>query len=220
MPRSTVPCAGCAKPLAGGKDSLPAGVRTCRPCRATLRSNGEQVPGRFRHPCSACGGPTPLRRADGRASRRATCSAKCTAEALADNAPRAGSKARQTWPCQDCGTSVHRHANGHGPLCDPCRAIRRRAHYRRKNAVRRGAAPVGPRMSIGELGRRDGWRCHLCRKRVRRHFVAPDPRSPTFDHLVPVSAGGDDSPGNLRLAHFGCNSRRGAGGIVQLILFG
>lgn len=30
---NVVPCAGCGKPLAGGKGSLPAGQRRCRVCR-------------------------------------------------------------------------------------------------------------------------------------------------------------------------------------------
>jgi 5-methylcytosine-specific restriction endonuclease McrA len=75
-------------------------------------------------------------------------------------------------------------------------------------------------MTIAELGERDGWRCHLCRKRVYRRYRAPDPRSPTFDHLIPVSDHGDDAPENLRLAHLHCNSKRGAGGVVQLLLVG
>jgi 5-methylcytosine-specific restriction endonuclease McrA len=44
--------------------------------------------------------------------------------------------------------------------------------------------------------------------------------SATFDHLIPVSDGGTDAPVNLRLAHLSCNSRRGAGGVVQLLLVG
>jgi 5-methylcytosine-specific restriction endonuclease McrA len=75
-------------------------------------------------------------------------------------------------------------------------------------------------MSIAELGLRDGWRCHLCRKSVDRRLRAPHPRSATFDHLNPVSHGGDDAPENLALAHWSCNSRRGAGGVVQLLLVG
>lgn len=75
-------------------------------------------------------------------------------------------------------------------------------------------------MTIEMLGRRDGWRCHLCGKAVRQALRVPHPGAPTFDHLIPVSDGGDDSPQNLRLAHFRCNSLRGAGGVVQLLLIG
>lgn len=50
--------------------------------------------------------------------------------------------------------------------------------------------------------------------------AVPHPKAPTIDHLLPVSAGGDDVRANVRLAHFICNSRRGSGGIVQLALVG
>lgn len=75
-------------------------------------------------------------------------------------------------------------------------------------------------MTIEQLGTRDGWRCHLCRRRVNRLLRAPHRRSATFDHLIPVADHGDDSPANLRLAHWSCNSSRGAGGVVQLLLIG
>jgi len=220
MPRRPdVPCAGRGKLLESTKGALPAGMRTCRPCRAILRARGGQVPGRPRPPCGVCGGPTPLRRSDGRASKRKTCSVSCAVIARASGT-RSGLGPGRARPCGDCGTIVTQKPNGAGPLCGPCRSIRRRAHYRRKNATRRGAAPVGRRMSIQELGVRDGWRCHLCCGRVKPSFVAPDPRSATFDHLIPVSRGGNDAPENLALAHWGCNSSRGAGGAVQLLLIG
>lgn len=34
-------------------------------------------------------------------------------------------------------------------------------------------------------------------------------RRPTFDHIVPLAAGGPDSPDNLQLAHADCNKRKG-----------
>jgi 5-methylcytosine-specific restriction endonuclease McrA len=44
-----------------------------------------------------------------------------------------------------------------------------------------------------------GRTCHLCRQ----------PGADTADHLQPRSKGGNDSLGNLRPAHQGCNSLRG-----------
>jgi 5-methylcytosine-specific restriction endonuclease McrA len=104
--------------------------------------------------------------------------------------------------------------------CLACRLKRKRAYWRRKNARRQGAAIVGRMLTIAELGERDGWRCHLCRRKVDRRLRSPHPRSPTFDHLIPISDGGTDDPANLRLAHRFCNTSRGAGGIVQLMLVG
>jgi len=49
--------------------------------------------------------------------------------------------------------------------------------------------------------RRDRGICHLCRKRVAMTKIAPHPRSPVLDHLVPLSLGGSTTRENLRLAH-------------------
>lgn len=109
---------------------------------------------------------------------------------------------------------------GHKKLCGACLTAIRRARWRRINAKRRGAISSSPPIAIEMLGHRDGWRCHLCRKGVRAELRVPDPAAPTFDHLVPVSDGGTDDPANLRLAHLGCNSKRGNRGTVQLMLIG
>lgn len=60
------------------------------------------------------------------------------------------------------------------------------------------------------IGERDGWRCWLCQTDVNPNIIAPDPLSPSVDHVVPLSRGGSDEDSNLRLAHFSCNARRGA----------
>lgn len=56
---------------------------------------------------------------------------------------------------------------------------------------------------------RDRWLCWLCGGKVERGRRHPHPDSPTIDHVVPLSVGGDHSYSNVRLAHFICNSRRG-----------
>ncbi|MEU7066903.1 HNH endonuclease signature motif containing protein [Streptomyces sp. NPDC046161] len=57
---------------------------------------------------------------------------------------------------------------------------------------------------------RDDWRCHLCGFNVLRAAVdAYHPASPTLDHVVPLSLGGDHTMDNLRTAHASCNSTKG-----------
>lgn len=51
---------------------------------------------------------------------------------------------------------------------------------------------------------RDNWVCGICGKPVDRADAS-------LDHIVPLSLGGTHEPGNLRLAHLLCNSRRGDG---------
>lgn len=55
-----------------------------------------------------------------------------------------------------------------------------------------------------------GTTCHLCLKPVTLGLRPRHPRGPSLDHLIPRSKGGTDVWENLRIAHHGCNSRRGS----------
>lgn len=61
------------------------------------------------------------------------------------------------------------------------------------------------------LYRRDEWKCQICHFPMSRKYSATDPWSPSLDHIVPRSLGGDHSDDNLRSAHAICNAYRGAG---------
>jgi 5-methylcytosine-specific restriction endonuclease McrA len=50
---------------------------------------------------------------------------------------------------------------------------------------------------------RDRGLCGICGKKVERN-EAP------LDHIVPLSRGGSHTAGNLQIAHYSCNSRKGA----------
>jgi 5-methylcytosine-specific restriction endonuclease McrA len=67
---------------------------------------------------------------------------------------------------------------------------------------------------------RDRWKCQLCRKPVKRDAIAPHPRAPVIDHIIPLAAGGTHEPANVQCAHFLCNSIKGARGGGQLLLIG
>lgn len=74
--------------------------------------------------------------------------------------------------------------------------------------------PNGRRIAISKRSRidiyeRDGRICQLCGGPVDLKLPWTDRWSATLDHIVPYSLGGADDPGNLRLAHRSCNSRRG-----------
>ena len=124
---------------------------------------------------------------------------------------------RLRWtPCSDCGAMMQRPPRWQA-RCRSCRLRVARARDQTKNSRRRGS---GNGVDIVGLGNRDGWRCHLCGKSVRRDLPGSHRLGPTVDHLVPVSEGGTDAPENVALAHRICNSRRGATGDVQLRLVG
>lgn len=190
---------------------VPHGVRTvhCRPeCRPS--------PPRRERVCAHCGGTFNPAKSEG------TCSDACRL-ARRQIGWRAAEQVLQTRicqaPCRGCRRPINR--PGSVQFCLPCVRERNRARLRRKSAVRRrGAVARGPLLTLPELGARDGWRCHLCRRRVDRRLPHPHPLSATTDHLIPVSVGGAHESVNLRLAHLRCNMLRGTGGAVQLLLVG
>lgn len=212
-------CRGCSSPFIRQSGPGRPRVWCSEACRiATYRGGYKGRPEPVLERVAVCPGCglTFIARRRVRGHWRATCSAECARR-------RSGGRSKPSTPpvraCEKCGATTR--TCGGKALCSLCAASNRRAHWRRKNATRRrGAVPVGPPISIDDLGQRDRWRCHLCRRSVNPAYRAPDPRSATFDHLVPVSAGGDDSSANLALAHWRCNSARGAGGDVQLALVG
>lgn len=65
---------------------------------------------------------------------------------------------------------------------------------------------------IAKLATRDGGRCWLCGGKFnwrQRAFAKLDDNAITFDHVIPKSQGGAKTFENLRLAHRGCNNKRG-----------
>lgn len=96
----------------------------------------------------------------------------------------------------------------------------RRVSKQRYRARKRSAyvANVSPR----RIYERDGWRCQLCRRPVRREAVVPHPLAPVIDHVLPLAQGGTHEPGNVQCAHFLCNSVKSDTVPVatQLMLFG
>lgn len=79
---------------------------------------------------------------------------------------------------------------------------------RRRRALKRKAK--SERYDLTEIAERDRFTCGICSTPVNMLLRRPDRWSPTIDHVVPISAGGDDTRANVQLAHFGCNSRKGA----------
>lgn len=198
-------CAGrCGRVLwAHSKTSLPAGQRTCHPCRRAGYGPRNAQTSRGQRwgtdlVCPMC--QKPFRSTGGK-----TCSVAC---GIAARRLRCGKA------CCDCGNLTE----GLNLRCGPCRQAARLATSQRKNLRRRTVGSLV--MSIAELGARDRWRCHLCRRPVASALSYPDPMSASRDHLLPVAAGGTNDPANLALAHWICNVKRGVRGTIQLRLVG
>lgn len=95
--------------------------------------------------------------------------------------------------------------------------------YRAKNHRYRASkktAAVGENVSPQVVFETDGWRCHICRKKIDKRLKFPDQMSASLDHVIPLSKGGEHSYENCRASHFICNSTKrdlGAGDQMMLI---
>lgn len=65
---------------------------------------------------------------------------------------------------------------------------------------------------LDEVGEADGWRCWLCDEAVDPEMSVNDGRGPSIDSMTSRSKGkGTESVfGSERLAHRGCNTKKGA----------
>lgn len=132
----------------------------------------------------------------------------------------AGSAGRRVWVqgrCAACDAEFSPGKVGSARYCDPCSLKRATLKTDRRRARRRNAFVENVyRKKVFEA---DDYRCHLCGKKTDQSKVAPHPKAPTLDHIVPLAAGGRHEATNCRTAHFLCNSRKGdRGGGEQLLL--
>jgi 5-methylcytosine-specific restriction endonuclease McrA len=79
----------------------------------------------------------------------------------------------------------------------------------RKYRARKKGASIG-HVDLEFILSRDGSWCYLCKGLIDPDLTYPHAGSLTFDHVVPLSRGGDHSTENLRVAHAGCNRSKGA----------
>lgn len=162
--------------------------------------------------CERCGAP--------RRRQARFCSRECAADARRKERPPRVVREKR-WPaCRvflpDCAVCGKTFATPYTvSTCSPeCRAIKRRGDRRdyehRRRARKKDAYVQDVRRR--DIYERDGWRCQLCGEDVDRDAVAPAPRSPSIDHIVPLAVGGTHEPRNVQLAHFICNARKSANG--------
>lgn len=133
------------------------------------------------------------------AKRCPSCKAK------ANNAATAARYANRVDACGNCGKPFA-HARDRQDYCSP--ECRNSKQCERKRGHRR-AAGVGCGLSLGDVLARDGGACHICGGPVDLSAPPRSPAAPTIDHVTPLSRGGKHTPENVRLAHYGCNSRKG-----------
>jgi hypothetical protein len=69
---------------------------------------------------------------------------------------------------------------------------------------------VRPVSRVDDVGEKDGWRCWLCDEPVDPAMSVNDPRGPSVDAIVTKAKAKAKGPAEERLAHRGCNTRKGA----------
>jgi hypothetical protein len=83
---------------------------------------------------------------------------------------------------------------------------RREWHRQRRERLRTNG--LRESFSMEEIGGRDGWVCGICLDPIDRQLAAPDPRSPSIDHVKTIAAGGTHTRDNVRITHLYCNLDR------------
>jgi len=129
--------------------------------------------------------------------KRPFCSQKCSWRA---------SHPHPIQHCRNCGVQL---PWGRPKYCETCAPKIAKQISRAKRRVHLREAFREP-VFLREIWLRDGGVCHLCRKPVPLHLKVPKFLAPTLDHLTPLSRGGLHERANIALAHFICNSTRGA----------
>lgn len=121
--------------------------------------------------------------------------------------------------CRECGkefTPIYR--DKRKVWCS--KRCHKRAVHRDRRHIERSAHQSGQRFTALTIYERDGWRCHICGRKINQHTRCPHPMAATLDHIVPLAEGGKHMKVNVRAAHFLCNAKRQANGSGQLRLIG
>lgn len=181
----------------------------CRRC--TKRAQRAGIVDQFTAPPRLCGHCGESFLTGGKNGKHAYCSLECQ---------RAGVSARRiekrkaelTRPCAVCGEAISHTRRFDAVVCSE--ACRRAAWYRanpdkvkdanhRRRAVMRGSD--AETLDFAALWERDGGKCWICGEGVDPTLSHPDPGSKSWDHVVPISAGGGHTMQNVALSHLRCN---------------
>lgn len=120
--------------------------------------------------------------------------------------------------CTVCGKSIMRaHKSNRRPTCSPqCRHALSQQDYTRTSdyntwameRARRAGATIVEDINNLTVFERDKWTCYICNEPVNKDADCYDPRSATVDHIIPLSAGGQHTMDNVKLACLHCNSAK------------
>lgn len=125
--------------------------------------------------------------------------------------------------CRQCGKEFY--ANRHQYLfcSEECRKRLQNKQHEIKRRIKIKTALVDNDITLDKLIVRDKNKCWLCGGKTDRTdrtvleggLYKAGPTHPSIDHVIPLAKGGEHSWNNVRLAHFRCNSLRGASMIIE-----
>lgn len=173
--------------------------------------------------CPKCGGRCVIGKGSAkspmcRACRRLATLARNTRECQGCHSSFANSVPTQLF----CSSECYRRSTGTLYATDGERRDAERSRNARKSSRRRALirGSFVEDVDLQVLADRDGWVCHLCSRKVRKRAKVGSPMSPSIDHIVPLSRGGEHSYMNTALAHLRCNLAKQNNGGGQLLLVG
>lgn len=138
------------------------------------------------------------------------CSNACAARAAGEQGDirrRELAHAKGTLICRGCGQPFT--PNDVNAICCSAKCTAR-SHHLVKRYERRTDAPAHELVHPRDIFARDGHTCQLCGELVDLDLEHPNPRSLSFDHIVPVARGGAHTLENLQVSHLRCNMKKGS----------
>lgn len=87
---------------------------------------------------------------------------------------------------------------------------RARAAYHQRRARKKNPDGRIEQITTADVAVRDREMCGICSTAVDMTLIYPDPGSPSLDHVIPLSRGGEHTWENVQLAHLGCNWKKHA----------
>ncbi len=215
--RTPRPCETCGVvfvPRRPGGKALRAGTRWgvyCgKACQSAAQVKPQVAPAmKLLVTCRQCRGAFVQR-----SPRHVVCSDECRRvdDRAAEYQRNAARKALLERVCGECGLAfVPTYGVKRTLYCSlACsrRALRRASKQVRRARQRSGASEMVKATTVFE---RDGWRCHICAKKVRREKRGTShPLAPELDHIIPLSLGGQHTYANTACACRRCNGAKGA----------
>jgi predicted nucleic acid-binding Zn ribbon protein len=123
--------------------------------------------------------------------------------------------------CLVCNAPISFVTANHRRYCsDDCFNFANLVRWKNNWARRRGIQHSGDNINHLTIFERDGWRCKICHKLVRKSLRFPHPMCATLDHIVPISKGGLHCNTNVQLAHLSCNLQKHTKADSQPLLLG